>query len=88
MRDTLVGALAEHALTRGITAYSAIAQVGWSRQILAFGWQCRPLGPPKARGGAMLAALRIDISSDTPALLAAGGIIPAPAILGESRAAA
>jgi acyl-homoserine lactone synthase len=88
VRDTLVGALAEHALTRGITAYSAIAQVGWSRQILAFGWQCRPLGPPQAMGGAMLAALRIDISSDTPALLAAGGIIPAQAILGESRAAA
>lgn len=76
VRNTLVAALAEHALERGITAYSAIAELGWLQQILAFGWRCRPLGLPREIGGSMLGALRIEISAETPQLLAAAGITP------------
>jgi acyl-homoserine lactone synthase len=88
VRDTLVSALADHALASGIEAYSAIAQMGWFQQILAFGWRCRPLGLPRHRDGALLAALRIDIDRDTPARLCAAGIAPSRALAGEMRAAA
>ncbi len=88
VRDTLVSALANHALATGIEAYSAIAQIGWFQQILAFGWCCRPLGLPRHCDGAMLAALRIEIDADTPARLRAAGIAPCPALAGDVRAAA
>lgn len=74
VRDTLVDALVDHALACGITAYSAIAEMAWFQQILAFGWRCVPLGLPKVINGSMLAALRIEITPDTPELLAAGRI--------------
>jgi acyl-homoserine lactone synthase len=86
-RDTLVLALVEHALGHGIRLYSAIAEMGWLQQILAFGWRCRPLGMPRAVEGTLLAALSIDIDADTPALLAAAGNISAPPAPEERRAA-
>jgi len=88
VRDRLVTALVDHALDHGITSYSAIAEMGWFQQILAFGWRCRPLGLPQVVDGAMLAALRIDIAPDTPGLLAAAGIQAAPAIRDSQRIAA
>lgn len=87
VRDTLVTALADHALACGITAYSAIAEMGWFQQILAFGWRCMPLGLPKVIDGTMLAALRIEITPETPALLAAG-CITASALRVDQRVAA
>jgi acyl-homoserine lactone synthase len=83
-RDTLVTALAEFALENGISAYSAIAEMGWFQQILAFGWRCAPLGLPQPVAGKRLIALRIDIDRNTPAQLAAAGIIAQPAILDAS----
>lgn len=87
VRDALVTELVRHALAHGITAYTAIAEMGWFQQILAFGWRCLPLGMPQLTGGAMLAALRIDIDADTPARLAAAGIVAHPAALPERAAA-
>ena len=87
VRDTLVTALADHALATGITAYSAIAEMGWFQQILAFGWRCMPLGLPKVIDGTMLAALRIEITPETPALLAAGRVT-ASALRIDQRVAA
>lgn len=75
VRDTLVIALATHALETGISAYSAVAEIGWLQQILSFGWRCVPLGMPQPVGGKLLGALRIDIDPDTPARLAAAGIV-------------
>ncbi|WP_343517803.1 acyl-homoserine-lactone synthase [Sphingomonas sp.] len=75
-RNTLVAALAEYALAHGIAAYTAIAEMPWFQQILAFGWRCRPLGLPQVMDGTMLVALRIEIDADTPAQLAAAGIVP------------
>ncbi|WP_033923532.1 acyl-homoserine-lactone synthase [Sphingomonas sp. 37zxx] len=72
VRDTLVSALVDHALATGISAYSAIAEMGWFQQILAFGWRCMPLGLPRIIDGAMLAALRIEITPETPSLLESG----------------
>jgi acyl-homoserine lactone synthase len=76
VRDSLIHALVDHALETGITSYSAIAPTAWSRQILAFGWQCQPLGPPMTIGDARLEALRIDIDDTTSAALCAQGLLP------------
>jgi N-acyl-L-homoserine lactone synthetase len=88
VRDALVTGLVEHALACGITAYSAIAEMGWFQQILAFGWRCMPLGLPRVVDSTMLAALRIDIAPETPALLAAAGIEARPIPRDARRAAA
>jgi len=72
VRDTLVSALVDHALATGIAAYSAIAEMGWFQQILAFGWRCMPLGLPRVIDGTMLAAFRIEITPETPSLLESG----------------
>lgn len=87
VRDALVMALAEHALARGIRAYTGVAEIGWLQQILAFGWHCRPLGLPRTVGGRMLGALRIDISEETPALLRRAGLASALAPAPERAAA-
>jgi acyl-homoserine lactone synthase len=83
-RNQLIVALVEHALTHGITSYVAIAAISWFQQILSFGWHCRPLGLPQPIGGEQVAAIRIEIDIDTPALLATAGVIAVP----EHRAAA
>lgn len=88
VRDTLVTKLVEHALATGITAYTAIAEIGWFQQILAFGWRCRPLGLPRMVDGAMLAALHIEITAETPALLATAGITAQPIRRSDRRIAA
>jgi N-acyl-L-homoserine lactone synthetase len=87
-RDALVCGLVEHALQHGIRAYSAIAEMAWFQQILAFGWRCRPLGMPRVIDGTMLAALRIDVDAHAPSLLAAAGIISVPPAAEERRVAA
>jgi acyl-homoserine lactone synthase len=87
-RNTLVAALAEHALAHGLTAYTAIAEMPWFQQILAFGWRCRPLGLPRVIDGTMLVALRIEIDADTPAQLAAAGIVPSIDVHAGARVAA
>ncbi|QAY78195.1 acyl-homoserine-lactone synthase [Sphingosinicella sp. BN140058] len=70
IRNRLVSALVEHALASGIKAYTGVAELAWLQQVLAFGWQCRPLGLPQTISGRLLGALRIDVDEDTPALLA------------------
>ncbi|WP_066588419.1 acyl-homoserine-lactone synthase [Sphingomonas pruni] len=76
VRDTLVHALVDHALAHGVTRYTAIAELTWFQQILAFGWRCMPLGLPQRIDGTMLAALSIAIDRDTPRLLEVAGISP------------
>ncbi len=75
-RDTLVHALAIHALDTGLSGYTGVAEIGWLQQILAFGWDCEPLGLPQPAGDSMLGALRIAITPETPDLLARAGLVP------------
>lgn len=74
VRDTLVHALVDHALMTGIRTYSAVAEMSWYQQIIGFGWQCRPLGPPLTIGTSALAALAIDIDAATPTALDHAGL--------------
>jgi len=87
-RDTLVHHLVGYALANGITAYSAIAEIAWFQQVLAFGWRCRPLGLPQVLDGQLLAAMRIDIDRDTPARLCVAGLAPQPHATASLRYAA
>lgn len=80
VRNCLASGLVDYALLRGVATYTGIAEMAWLQQILAFGWVCRPLGLPRIRDGKMLGALRIDISAETPTLLARNGIYTAPAL--------
>lgn len=73
-RNQLVTALAWHALETGIRTYTGVAEMSWLQQILAFGWNCRPLGAPAPLDCGTIGALAIEISADTPSLLAANGI--------------
>ena len=69
-RNRLVSALVAHALQSGVRTYTGVAELAWLQQILAFGWDCRPLGRPQIVDGRWLGALAIAIADETPALLA------------------
>lgn len=73
-RNQLVSALAWYALEQKISTYTGVAEFSWLQQILAFGWNCRPLGVPIQLDCGLLAALAIEIRSDTPHLLAKNGV--------------
>lgn len=87
-RDRLISALVDHALEHGIRTYTGVAEMSWFRQVIGFGWKCRPLGLPQLVGSSLIAALAIEIGEDTPALLAERGIYsPSPARVPLPRAA-
>jgi N-acyl-L-homoserine lactone synthetase len=73
-RNQLISALVRHALAKGIRVYTGVAEMGWLQQILAFGWDCRPLGKPVEFGCGLLGALSISITPETPFLLEQSGI--------------
>jgi N-acyl-L-homoserine lactone synthetase len=73
-RNQLVSALVWHALENGIRTYAGVAEIAWLQQILAFGWDCRPLGLPARLECGTIGALAIEIGPETPDLLEANGI--------------
>lgn len=73
-RNCLVSGIVGFALRHRIRTYTGVAEMAWLQQILAFGWDCRPLGEPRLAGGTLIGALSISISANTPDLLAANGI--------------
>ena len=74
VRNKLVTMAACFALDHGIRAYSCVADIGWISQIPSFGWRCRSLGRPRRLDCGMTGALEIEISAETPALMAAAGV--------------
>lgn len=84
VRNRLVSALVEHALGAGISTYTGVAEMPWFQQILAFGWDCFPLG--HALDG--LAAMRINITGETPDRLRHAGIYTPTLLVDLDRAAA
>ncbi|MBN8818715.1 MAG: autoinducer synthase [Sphingomonas sp.] len=84
VRDQLATAVTLFALEQGIRAYCCVADMPWYGQLLSFGWRCEPLGLPQPIDKSMIAALKILIDDDTPALMAAAGVwSPSSAPLGE-----
>lgn len=78
VRNRLISALAQHALMQGIESYTGVAEVTWFRQILRFGWDARQLEVEMQIEGCHLAALQINITPETPNLLATAGIWSPP----------
>jgi len=74
IRNLLVSALVSVALEHDVDQYTGVAELGWMQQILAFGWDCRPLGLPRRLDCGVLGALSISINGQTPQLLARNGI--------------
>ena len=74
VRDQLATAVTRFALREGIKAYCCVADMPWYSQLLSFGWRCEPLGPPQHVHRAMVGALKILITSDTPALMEQAGV--------------
>jgi len=72
-RNRLVSALVWHALQLGIRTYTGVAEIAWLQQVLAFGWHCRPLGAPSLEACGRIGALAIEITPETPELLARNG---------------
>lgn len=64
-RNTLIRGMVEYAILTGIRAFTGVADMGWLSQILAAGWDCRPLGMPKTMDGTTLGGLIIHITPDT-----------------------
>jgi N-acyl-L-homoserine lactone synthetase len=91
VRNRLITAIVRHALSEGIDRLTGVAGTSWLRQILGFGWDCRPLGRPLPLPSpcGTIGALDIRITDDTPNLLDAAGIwSPVPTIdINEGRAA-
>ena len=69
-RAQLVRAFVEYALLSGIRAYTGVAHLAWLSQILAAGWEVRPLGLPRTVNGELLGAMEIRITGETLARLA------------------
>mgnify|MGYP001603872240 CR=1 FL=1 len=84
VRNRLVSALVEHALGAGISTYTGVAELPWFQQILAFGWDCSPLGHALAG----LAAMRINITAETPDRLRCAGVYSPSLLVDLDRAAA
>ncbi|ATE65157.1 acyl-homoserine-lactone synthase [Rhizorhabdus dicambivorans] len=74
IRDALITAMVDHALSAGITQLTGVVETGFLKQILRMGWRARALGPARQFGGAALGAFLIDVDAATPTLLAATGI--------------
>jgi acyl-homoserine lactone synthase len=73
-RDRLITALVQFARQTGIGMYTGVADIAWLQQILAFGWDCRPLGPPQALACGLTGALAIAVGPETQAGLERNGI--------------
>lgn len=80
-RDSLICALVDHGLAKNMRQYVAIAELSWLSQILAFDWECHPLGLPQMIDGRMLGAISIRIDATTPDRLATAGIRPSRSLL-------
>src|SRR3546814_10137997 len=74
--------MVDHALTNGITRLTGVVEAAFLAQILRMGWRCTTPAPPRRFGAAALGAFIAQIDTDTPALLAEGGIYSA-AVEGE-----
>src|SRR3546814_18244581 len=65
-RNRLISAMVDHAAATGIMSLTGVVSASFLAQVMAMGWHCERLGPPRMCNGATLAAFRIDLDADTP----------------------
>lgn len=74
IRNQLISALVDYALSHGIRTLTGVAGMSWLSQILTMGWRCEVLGPPQSVDGVMSGAFRIEVDNATPQGLRSTGI--------------
>jgi N-acyl-L-homoserine lactone synthetase/ectoine hydroxylase-related dioxygenase (phytanoyl-CoA dioxygenase family) len=88
VRDRLISALADYALSQGITTLTGVARTSWLSQIVRMGWRCDVLGEPRLVNGTMIGAFRIHVDEETTRGLGNMGIYVSGTIvpdLGQPR---
>jgi N-acyl-L-homoserine lactone synthetase/ectoine hydroxylase-related dioxygenase (phytanoyl-CoA dioxygenase family) len=74
VRDRLISALTDYALSQGIATLTGVARTSWLSQIVRMGWRCDVLGNPQLVDGTMVGAFRIHVDGTTPQSLGNMGI--------------
>jgi N-acyl-L-homoserine lactone synthetase len=74
VRNHLISAMTDYALTNCIRTLTGVARLSWLAQILRMGWRCETLGKMQSVDGTLTGAFRIDLDGDTPAGLANMGV--------------
>lgn len=74
VRNRLISAMTDHTLRCGVSVLTGVVTAVFRETILAMGWRAAPLGPARNHQGSSIGAFRIDLASETPAMLAANGI--------------
>ena len=73
----LATGLVEYGLLTGITTYTTVTELIWSRQLMSMGWDCEPLGLGRPVGDTLLGAFQVHIDANTVGgLRAAGCYVP------------
>lgn len=78
LRNELISAMADFALTRGIAEITGVIPDGFRREVLAMGWRAEPLGPPVRIEGGPIGAFRIAVTPDMRERLAWTGTWAGP----------
>ncbi|MFC4595403.1 acyl-homoserine-lactone synthase [Sphingobium tyrosinilyticum] len=73
VRNRLLTSAVQFALRNGISGYCCVTHAWYLPEVMAYGWQCRPLGLPQFDPGGMVGALEISINEETPRLMAEAG---------------
>jgi len=74
LRNALISAMADFALSRGIEHITGVIPDGFRREVLAMGWRAEPLGPAVRIKGGPIGAFRIEVTPDVRERLAWTGI--------------
>jgi len=64
LRNALISAMADFALTRGIEHITGVIPESFRREVLAMGWRAEPLGPALRIKGGPIGAFRIEVTPD------------------------
>lgn len=80
VRNMLGRAMIEFGLLQGISKYTAVCEFGFLTQLLAAGWQIKPLGLPQMVDGSLIGALQIRLDGRSLALTNDAWRYDAPAL--------
>ncbi len=66
LRNTLITAMVDVALARGIERYTGVLPEAFRKEVLAMGWRGEALGPAVRIPGGPIGAFLVHIGADTP----------------------
>lgn len=74
LRNSLISAMVDFALERGIDRYTGVLPDPFRKEVLAMGWLAEPLGPAVRMRGGPIGAFSVHISPETPERLRWTGV--------------